>query len=323
MRFVDTLWSMQLWLSMLVLIAPAIFASTSTLALAKCANYYPVAFKWAVIEVSNGYLGSDLWLMTFFFVYVVWIIMSHFAPRGMMPESLCVLYTIIGIVLTMPIYLGVWTNIFQAGFTSLSGIAIFGVFILPAMISFMHSIKAAILFVCYLPWYLTFLSFFLVFLPGYSFARLWDTTWGNRTTGIDNSLNLASEYQMKNYSVGINFGLVVINVLMTVALMSLFYMGDTVQLTTMIVLFIPLLIQLMAASFFFLVVVPLRSLFARPSPPTTGASSSSITNTNTVTASPKIYQSSELHSCKIYDDNLSPKVKWGPVTAVGSVSKEV
>ena len=159
MRLVDTLWFLQLWQAILVLIAPAIFASTSTLALAKCTNYYPFVFQWSMNEVSYGYRGADIWLMAFFVIYVVWIIMSYYAPRGVMPELICVLYSLVGIVLTLPIYIAIWTDVFLSGFTSLSGIAIFAVFILPVMISFMHSIKASFLFVCYLPWYLTFLGF--------------------------------------------------------------------------------------------------------------------------------------------------------------------
>jgi len=159
MRLVDTLWFLQLWQAILVMVAPAIFASTSTLALAKCTNYYPFVFQWSMNEVSYGYRGADIWLMAFFVIYVVWIIMSYYAPRGVMPELICVLYSLVGIVLTLPIYIAIWTDVFLSGFTSLSGIAIFAVFILPVMISFMHSIKASFLFVCYLPWYLTFLGF--------------------------------------------------------------------------------------------------------------------------------------------------------------------
>lgn len=301
MRFVDTLWSLQLWQAMLVLVAPAIFASTSTLALGKCASYYPTLFQWAITEVSFGYVGADIWVMAFFVIYVVWTVMSYYAPRGVMPESLCISYAIAGFFITLPIYIAIWTNVFLSGFTSISGIAIFGVFILPVMISFLHSIKASVLFICYLPWYVAFLGFFLVFLPGYSFARLWDTTWGNRSTGIDHSLNASSEFQMKNYTVAINIGLVLINIVMTVALVNIFLIGNTAQLCTLIVLFIPLLIQLVAAAFFFLVVIPLRSLFGRPPPPPSTL--------------PKMV--TDLRSCKMYDDAVSPKVKWGSVTSIG------
>ena len=267
MRFVDTLWFLQLWQVMLVLVAPAVFASTSTLALAKCAKFLPNIFNWSLNEVSYGYSGADVWLMSFFVIYVVWIIMSYFAPRGVMPEIVCVLYSFAGIFLTIPIYIAVWGNVVLDGFTTLSGIAIFAVFIVPAMISFLHSIKASLFFICYLPWYVTFLGFFLVFLPGYSFARLWDTTWGNRTTGIDESLNESSEFQLKNVTVAINVGLIIVNIAMTIALVNLFLLGDKAQLITLIILFIPLLVQLLAAAFFFLVIIPLRSLFARPPPP--------------------------------------------------------
>lgn len=297
MRFVDTLWSLQLWQSILVLVSPAVFASTSTLAVVKCALYYPVIFQWAVAEVSFGYTGADIWLMAFYVIYVIWIVMSYFTPRGVMPELLCIAYAIAGFILTMPIYIAIWTAILQNGFTSVTGIAIFGIFILPVIISFLHSIKASILFVCYLPWYLAFLGFFLVFLPGYSFARLWDTTWGNRSTGIDHELSLSSEIQMKNSTIIINVFLALINIVMTVALINLFLLGDTAQLVTLVVLFIPLLIQLVAAVFFFLVVVPMRSLFARPPPPPFAQS--------------KIV--SDNRSNRMYEEeSVTPKVKWGP-----------
>jgi len=107
---------------------------------------------------------------------------------------------------------------------------------------------------------------------------------------------------MKNYTVAINVCLVLVNIMMSVALVNIFLLGDTAQLCTLIVLFIPLLVQLIAASYFFLVIVPLRSLFARPQVPAASAASKTV---------------ADLRSCKIYDETMSPKVKWGSVTSMG------
>jgi len=103
---------------------------------------------------------------------------------------------------------------------------------------------------------------------------------------------------MKNYTVAINVCLVLINIAMVIALVNIFLLGDAAQLWTLVALFVPLLVQLLAAAFFFLVIVPLRSLFARPPPPVLATS-------KTV----KAMQSGKMNQSFLPPG--SPKVKWG------------
>jgi hypothetical protein len=45
----------------------------------------------------------------------------------------------------------------------------------PVFIAISQSVTSAVLYMLYLPWFLSMAVFFLVYVPSYSFARLWDT----------------------------------------------------------------------------------------------------------------------------------------------------
>jgi hypothetical protein len=205
--------------------------------------------------------------MAIFVIYVVWIVLSYNAERGKMPEFLCIVYALAGFLIALPVYVAIGTNIFLYGFDPISTIAFVAVFFLPIAISFLTQFKSGLLFLCYLPWYVVFLVFFLIFVPGYSFARLWDTTWGNRATGNDNAISDTIEYQMRTYTIIINIILVVVNIGLTVALIRIFSLGYGATLACMVFLFIPLFIQYAAAICFFVLVVPFRALYPRPLAP--------------------------------------------------------
>jgi hypothetical protein len=48
--------------------------------------------------------------------------------------------------------------------------------LLPVVIAVAESFESAYLYLLYWPWIMVLIIFFLVFVPGYSFARLWDMT---------------------------------------------------------------------------------------------------------------------------------------------------
>lgn len=131
----------------------------------------------------------------------------------------------------------------------------------PVAIAISQSATSAMLYLLYLPWFLSLAVFFLVYIPSYSFARLWDTTWGNRDTSRDDSIDMQRERLMKR-NVGIFVVcLVLFNIGLTLALCII--LTVTAQLIFMVILFLPTIIQIFGSVFFLLVVVPLRSLNKR------------------------------------------------------------
>jgi hypothetical protein len=131
----------------------------------------------------------------------------------------------------------------------------------PICIAISQSVTSAVLYTLYLPWFLSLSVFFLVYIPSYSFARLWDTTWGNRDTSRDDSIDLIREKTMKNNVFYFNIGLVAFNCLLTLALAVL--LSLRAQLIFMIILFMPTIIQIAGSFFFLLIVSPLSSMFGR------------------------------------------------------------
>ena len=70
--------------------------------------------------------------------------------------------------------------------------------LLPIGVAMFESLTCALLYILYFPWFICLIVFFLVFVPSYSFARFYDTTWGNRATGRDHEINEGREKVMKD-----------------------------------------------------------------------------------------------------------------------------
>lgn len=135
----------------------------------------------------------------------------------------------------------------------------------PVAIAISQSATSALLYLCYLPWFLSLAVFFLVYIPAYSFARLWDTTWGNRDTSRDDSIDMKREKTMKDNVLLFVIGLVLFNIVFTLALCII--LTVKAQLIFMVILFLPTIIQILGSVFFLLIVVPLRALNNRNQPP--------------------------------------------------------
>jgi hypothetical protein len=90
--------------------------------------------------------------------------------------------------------------------------------------------------------------------------RLWDTTWGNRETGRDESINKDREVAMKQGVQKFNIGLVCANCALTL-LFSLYLTSPNVQLIFICILFAPLVIQIAGAVLYLLIITPLRQVF--------------------------------------------------------------
>jgi hypothetical protein len=131
----------------------------------------------------------------------------------------------------------------------------------PVAIALSQSATSALLYTLYLPWFLCLAVFFLVYVPSYSFARLWDTTWGNRDTSRDDSIDLRREKTMKFYVLVFIACLIVFNCALTLTLCVVLTVNA--QLVFMVILFSPTIIQIVGSVFFLLIVVPLRGLSER------------------------------------------------------------
>lgn len=92
-------------------------------------------------------------------------------------------------------------------------------------------------------------------------CRLWDTTWGNRDTLRDGSIDMTREMLMQSYVFRFMICLIIANVMLTSFLVLV--LSNSAQLIFMVVLFTPTIVQILGSIFFLLIVVPLRGLTMR------------------------------------------------------------
>ena len=131
----------------------------------------------------------------------------------------------------------------------------------PVFIALTQSATSAFLYLLYLPYFLALVVFFLVFIPSYSFARLWDTTWGNRQTGRDESIGANHEETIKNHVFSFIVALIYFNVVATLTLCIC--LTDSGQLVFMGILLFPTIIQIVGSIAYLVIAVPLRALTER------------------------------------------------------------
>ena len=174
-RFVNGLWSLQVMQMLVMIIGPAIFAANSTTGVVKCAAFAPDIFWWGLAEVIPGITGADVWLFAFFVLYVAWIAMAYRARRGVIPEAICSFYAMSGFVFVAPIYTVILRSLLVDGIDLVGGTAVVCVVALPAFITLSQSISSGLYYLLYIPYFIILIMFYLVFLPAYSFARIWDT----------------------------------------------------------------------------------------------------------------------------------------------------
>lgn len=262
-RFINALWSLQLMQLILVLIAPAVFGSAIYIGSLDCANRWPAAFGWATMKAFGPIGGAEIWVSIFMLLYASWSIRSYYAPRGKMPELWCQILAVLGFCFMFPVYFAVWYEIFTKGVDLVDGLVIASL-LLPIIIALAQSATSAALYCAYLPWFLFLILFFLVFIPSYSFARLWDTTWGNRATGKDSAISEKIENIMKFRNLVFVIGLVSMNMALAFAFVKIFRFGYNYVLAFMFIVFCPMIIQLICSFVFLFLVIPLRNLTSRP-----------------------------------------------------------
>eukprot|EP01032_Pedospumella_encystans_P009138 gene9138-10785_t len=258
-RFIRGLWSLQLAQLLLVLLAPAVFGSASYIGLQEMAANWEDGFGWATRQMFGPVSIAELWLFLYLAAYVLWTFRSFYVEKGLMPEMVCWVYAIAGFFVMFPVYLAVWWTVAAVGLDVIN-VLVIGSLALPVVVALAQSVQSAILYFCYLPWFMTYIVFFLVCIPSYSFARLWDTTWG---TAKDSAISDTMEQHLKSRNLLFICLLTSVNALAAWAFIWVFKMGYSAVMSFMILVFSPMMIQLVFSFLFLFVVVPARYLTQR------------------------------------------------------------
>lgn len=289
-RYIDALWSLQLFQMFLVLFSPAVLGATSVVGLIFSAEYTPILWGWAAHQgVQYGLVGL------FFLLYGLWITRSYFAPRGKMSEWVCMALAIYGGFVMIPVYYSISYTIVTADFSIITFLVVASLF-LPVVVAFGQSVTSAFLYMFYLPYFMYLLVFFLVFIPGYSFARMYDTTWGNRDTGADSVITSQIEDTMKRWTIMLSSFLYVMNIGACLGFIQLFRQGLSVRLAFMFIIFTPMIVQLLGGFIFLYIVMPLRLLFPNRTSASAAGSQTSTPNPNPKSNSLKSNSASAVNS---------------------------
>ena len=262
LRLVYMLWSVQIVILCELFICPAIFGACCYKSLELLSFQYPHYFSWAATSLTNPEAALDVRVVDFLagvycFIWGGWTIFSFYVRNGRMPEPLCQLLAVLCCICMVPVYISLCLTAMDQGFTIINILVLVNLLI-PFAISFFDSMKSAWLSLCYLPWLLALNMFFIVFVPSYSFARLYDTSWGNRSTGKDSLLNDQMERYLKKKNFQFVLLLVVGNIFLLWAFIQIFSLGYQAIVAFLFVAFFPLFIQLAASALFLLIVKPLR-----------------------------------------------------------------
>jgi hypothetical protein len=263
LRAIYGLWSLQVLTLVNVMISPAIFGASIYKSLVFLGDSLWVeAFSWTVKDVyglpeNTNIRYAELLTFIYLFIYASWAFYSFRVPKGKVPEALCQLLVVYCSACVLPIYLSLIRTIILRKLNMI-GILVIVNLGFPAVIALGEEMLSAALYILYLPWLLLFIMFFLVFIPTYSFARLWDTTWGNRATGKDSAINDSMENYLKTRNFYCLCLLVVLNIALCWAFIQVFSLGTTAVVVAMFIFLLPIVVQLVTSMFFLFVVRPLR-----------------------------------------------------------------
>jgi hypothetical protein len=262
MRAIYGLWSLQLVILCYLFISPAIFGAGVYKSLNLLGYTWPEMFSWVLTPLFGSVRLVEFFSFLYLSIYAAWSLGSFYADRGKIPEYLCQTLAIYCCLSMLPMYISIWRSIVLEGFNLIGVLVLINLFI-PVVISVGEDIRSSLLYLLYLPWLLTLIMFFIVFFPAYSFARLWDTTWGNRATGKDSALNDSMENFMKSKNLQFVLFLIGINIFFLWAFVQIFSLGYAAIVAFMLIALFPILIQLAASCVFLFVVHPLRRYFLK------------------------------------------------------------
>jgi hypothetical protein len=114
----------------------------------------------------RGITVADMFLVLFLLVYVLWSILSFNLSTGTIPEAVCWIFALYGFVVMLPIYGSLLVPLsFVRGIFRIIVVVSMAT---PFVLALPQSGTSAVLYFLYMPHFLVFLVFFLVFMPSYS-----------------------------------------------------------------------------------------------------------------------------------------------------------
>ena len=251
------LWMLNLIQFMFCFIAPALIGVTFY-------NAVGVLLSWSS-EVFMGMRYSDSIYLdnagaatgVYLLVYATWCYHSYFQH----PTEL---YAFVMFLVGFMVQITILIALFSAASVELIHYLAICIVTAPLFLAATQTFESALLYLFYFPYFILFAGFYLIFLPAYSFARLWDTTWGNRLTGADASLSNLKTILLKKGVLLFNIFLVTFNVFLTV-LCCMHLKSETIKLATVFIIFCPTFIQFIGSVFYIFLATPLRRVFGERS----------------------------------------------------------
>jgi len=192
---------------------------------------------------STGVIGVAEWVTGgFFLLYAVWMFYSHY--HDTIPEWISQCIAMISGILMLGVYASIVLQIDETGFDFISSFILVNI-LQPMLISGVWSPRSALFYLINCVSFLFLIIFQLVFIPTYAFARLWDTTWGNRDTGKDQEMDDIQIKVLKRYNYYLNFLLIALNIaLCFLYIYGIHHGGQAFIITFTVLLFSVLFVQI-------------------------------------------------------------------------------
>ena len=264
MMLVDTMWTLQAMQIVQIFIAPSLLCTLAYIGIEYAQTLAPGLMSFQ--EYTGSYNLGLAWSILFLASYVFWTFQSHFSSKGKFTEFFCSLFVLVSFLFLAPLYVSAFQLIVTGSVGWVHFLAMLPILV-PAALNFVMDPFSSLGYVMMFPWFMAYGTFSLAYVPAYSLARMWDTTWGNRNTTHDRSLNQAAVNIMKAWNLRLILASIFTNIACAAVLMVFVNLGTAAEITFMACLVFPTCAQLALSAFMVLCVVPFRAFTKRSNIP--------------------------------------------------------
>lgn len=255
-KLVNTLWALNVLQSALSFISPSILLVALYKSLSATLNpEYAYFYHDDVFQFSVAALYTSLLMM----MYVLWVLHVYYRhPSELLSMVMFLASGVATLTITYSFFLS-QVRSSSEGEVSNSLVVFLFAFLAPLGFAATQSLEVAFVYLSNAPWFFLYAGFYLMFIPSYAFARLWDTRWGNRYTKGDRSLGTVRQDMLKRYAWWFNLFLVLANVLITVC--CCLDRNNVAVPTIFVCILLPTLVQFSGGVLYMYLVAPIKALF--------------------------------------------------------------
>ena len=265
-KIIQTLWSIQLYQSILQVLSPSFFSIALFEAFLQFSLKYPFLFE----NISYKFLkATNIYTYVYFCIYLLWVLFSFvFGKKSTccservyicFVEPIHLIFVFINLIVSIFIFYNI---IFTKNNMPIL-ITIVLMWSIPFFLSLTISFNSFISYLLYTIPYLCNIIQYVTFIPSFAITRIHDLSWGNRDS-TTSYLTIKKKYNLLFESLKINFFVILANfTILSVYqyIVNTFGHIDYLYIIIFSIIFIPIILQ-----YFFIVLSFLKFLYKKISP---------------------------------------------------------